>query len=88
MASLAANVEIKIHAKDLPHDKGIFPYSFPKSIEHMSSVTSMPPKLVFYDAIQQKVVISDEQYDEGCQVWIKYGCKNLLDYMLITWKLM
>ena len=86
LASLAKNVQNKIHAVNLPYDKGVFPYSFPKSLDHMITVNKMPSKVCFYDIIQQNVIITDEQYEEAKQVWIDYRCENLLDYMLIYLK--
>ena len=62
--------------------KGIYPYSFAKSVDDIVQCYDFPPKAAFYDELTQQIGISDEEYELGKQTWELVGCRSLKDYMM------
>jgi len=63
---------------DIINGKGVFPYTYAKTFEQLENTKQLPPK--WND-------ITDAEYNEAKGVWTRYGCTNLLEYMLIYMKL-
>ena len=64
--------------------KAVFPYDMATSISALESITSMPPK---WEDSLSKTIIPDVDYTKACKIWVQYGCRNLLEYMLLYMKL-
>ena len=63
--------------------KGVFPYSFAKSLADLTnSRDCLPPRVAFFDEISQTVNVSEVDYRVACQVWDDTECKSLKDYMM------
>jgi len=65
--------------------KGIYPY------EHMVDrevfkATCLPPKEAFYTRLRM-AGITDEEYEHAQQMWTRYGCRTMEDYMSLYVKL-
>ena len=60
------------------HSKGLFPYNLATSMESLVEMKEMPP--IWED-------VEFEEYEKAKSIWREYGCRNLLDYMLLYMKL-
>jgi len=69
----------KVFSAGLIQGKGLFPYDVATSLDTLRTITSLPPK--WSDAIK------DEDYTKALNVWSKFNCQTLLDYMLVYLKL-
>ena len=61
--------------------KQVFPYSSLKGEESLK-LNSLPPKNAFYNTLS-KQHITDEDFDHAHNVWAKFECKNMGDYLKI-----
>ena len=59
--------------------KGVYFYDYASSYSVFSE-TSLPPKEAFYSKLKEEH-ISDDDYERAQEVFLKTGCKTLLDYM-------
>ena len=59
--------------------KGIFPYTYITSLKVLKE-RKLPPKSYFYNDLA-KEHISEEDYQFALEVWKKFNCKNLKDYL-------
>ena len=59
--------------------KGVFPYSYLNSVEHLSE-TSLPGRESFFNELSLKE-ISQEEYAFAHRVWSTFLCTTLKDYM-------
>ena len=59
--------------------KGVFPYSYLNSVEHLSE-TSLPGRDSFFSELSLKE-ISQEEYAFVHRVWSAFSCATLKDYM-------
>lgn len=61
---------------------GVFPYDYADSIERLEQTFTLPKKKDFYNRLTDSE-ISQQDYDHAKEVFSEFGCKNLLDYMMI-----
>ncbi|PAA84795.1 hypothetical protein BOX15_Mlig012932g3 [Macrostomum lignano] len=93
LASLANRLtqEQLVHCRDLLNvypklqlstlqQKGVFPYCYLDSEEKLDSVTELPSRDLFYDAMTRQEC-SKEEYTRAQQSWQEFDCANLRDYL-------
>ena len=59
--------------------KGIYPYSWVRSIEQLHQQTVLPNRDTFYSELTG-VTVSEEDYQYAKEVWDEFDCKNMIDY--------
>lgn len=64
---------------DLFLRKGIYPYEYPKSINHMKEMIRLPKPKCFYSKVSNSGV-SDDDYLYAIKVYAEMNCKNFLDF--------
>jgi hypothetical protein len=62
--------------------KGCFPYSALRSTEEFRAMTSVPPIEVFHSNLTGES-LSAEDYEHAKEVFEVFGCKSMLDYLLL-----
>jgi len=70
---------------DILYQKGVFPYSYFKSLNTLLE-NSLPPQCEFYNDLTREHC-SDKEYEHACNAWIAFSCSNFGDYMLAYLKL-
>ena len=66
--------------------KSFFPYEYCTSYEKMLNTKKLPKISKFYSKLTEKS-ITKEEHIFAKKVWLKYGCKNLLDYCKLYCKI-
>ena len=61
--------------------KGIFPYTYVDSWERLEE-RGLPTKADFYDSLEDRVCISDEEYARARMMFEGFNCTTLFDYQL------
>ena len=62
-------------------DKAVYPYDYMSSYEVFKE-PSFPPQSAFFNKLKDEE-LSDEDYQRGKSLFEEFGCKNMLDYMLL-----
>ena len=71
---------------DIFRKKGVFPYSFPDSIEKLSEKLLPHYDDQWINSLSGQIDVFEEDVQRANKVWIMFGCKNFGDYLMLYLK--